>query len=294
MSEQNLGIEVPGEVKPQEVVERLAGEFGWKPKEEYEANGGNPDNWIPPEDYIRKEKKIRENLSLALEKERAEKEQTRRTLDSLKNHYMQLRSSIEKEFKEEIKALKQAKQNLVREGEVERALAIDTQIDMMQDKKEERLAELQADQAASQQGNFNQELANELQAEMADWMSVNSWYRPNTGDKNTQLADDIAIAWTARNGLPNSRASYKAMLRHVEQELKDIKPNLFSNPNQKRGDRVDDGGGEKTSSKDNIPKFTAEQEAVYKSMVEMDVRGEDGKPLTKAQLWREWKSIGAV
>ncbi len=295
--EQNLGTPIPGEKVPEATVEALAKDvFGWKPKEEFVEAGGNPDNWTSAEEYIRNEKKIRENLSISLANEKAEKAQTIRTLDSLKNHYVNLRKSVEAEFKDEIKALREAKRKYISDGETERALLMDDQIDVLKEKHEEKITKIDAEASQAVAAPVDQNLVQSLQQELFSWNQANPWYKGNTNDPDTQLADDFAIAYATKNGgAPTTPEGYRQMLKHVEKKMRDVKPNLFINPNAAKPSAVDDGGGKSTSqSKDRIPTFTADQERIYQSFVNADIKGEDGKVISRAQVWREWKQMGAV
>lgn len=294
---QELGIEVPGEQKPTEVVESLAREFGWKSKEEFEADGLDPDHWVEPTEYIRREKKFRESLAATHEATKAELQQTRRTLDSLKNHYMKVRESVEKELKTELQQLREAKRQLISNNELERAMLVDDQIDALKEKHEERLETLkQEEQAvASNPNQVDGQLLREIQEITADWQKSNSWYKQDKDDPNTKLADKIAKAYVADNGVPANSTQWKALLKHMESEMREHKPNLFVTKSQQRGDRVDDGGGtHKGAGSDGVPKFTAEQEAIFQSFVDSGVKGSDGKPITRKQVYNEWKAMGAI
>ncbi len=294
---QNLGIEVPGESKPTEVVESLAREFGWKSKEEFEADGLDPDHWVEPTEYIRREKKFRESLSATHEATKAELQQTRRTLDSLKNHYMKVRESVEKEYKSELQALREAKRQLISNNEVERAMLVDDQIDTLKEKHEEKLQTLSKEEQAvsANPSQVNGELLRTIQEITADWQKTNSWYKQDKNDPNTKLADSIAKAYVADNGVPENPTQWKALLKHMETEMREHKPSLFVTKSQQRGDRVDDGGGtHKGAGSDGVPKFTSEQEAIFQSFVESGVKGSDGKPITRKQVYNEWKAMGAI
>lgn len=298
MSEQNLGIEVPGESKPLEVVETLAKEvFGWQTKDEFVAAGHDPEKHTSAEEYIRKEKQIRESMKQSYDRVVDEKKQLSRTLDNLKNHYMGLRSAIETEYKDEIATLRAAKRNLIKEGETERAMLLDDQIDTIQEKHQEKLEALnQQEQQQMQSAGPDPQIQQELTAELNAWREKNSWYTGNPSHVNTKTADAYAQKWVIDNGGPQAMVQpggMKRMLRYVEDQMKELKPDLFENPTRKRESRVDEGGTQQGNSTGNI-RFTAEQEKVFQSYLAMDVKGEDGKPITRQQLAAEWKKMGVL
>jgi hypothetical protein len=198
-------------------VEQRALEMGWRPKEEFE---GNEEDFIDATEFVR-----RKPLFEKIDNVGKELRETKKALKALQAHHEKVK---EAEFQHALKSLREEKKIALEAGDADRLIEIDDQI---ADAKAQEVVNRnrQAQEASAPHPNFVQ------------WAARNTWYKTNA--ELTVVADQIGTAYAASN--PNT--SPDDVLKYVEQRVRKLYPENFTNPNKTRPSAVE--GGTSTPAK---------------------------------------------
>ena len=219
MSEENQVVEevVVEEVVVEETapvvseIEQRAIEMGWRPKEEFD---GDESDFIDATEFVR-----RKPLFEKIDNVGKELKETRKALKALQEHHAKVRES---EYQNALKSLREEKKAALEAGDADKLIEVDDKIaeakaqEVVQRTKEEK-------EATTPHPNFVQ------------WAQRNPWYR--TDGELTMVADQIGTAYAASN----PQLSPDDVLKYVEQRVKKIYPDKFTNPNKSRPSAVEGG-----------------------------------------------------
>jgi hypothetical protein len=212
-------------------VEQKAMDEGWVPKDEWE---GDPDQWRPAKEFV-----DRGELFKKIEDQNRTIKEFKRTLDDLKMHHSKVR---ETEYKRALEALKEQKKTAIADGDGERVVELDDQIDLVKD----------------EQRNLNQpkpqERVDSPNPEFTAWMDRNKWYQTKRPMK--AFADDLGRELAARGNSPSE------VLKEVERQVKQEFPNEFRNPNRDKPNAVEGSSGKGSVSKDTFVLTDTEKEVM--------------------------------
>ena len=193
---------------------------GWRPKEEWD---GDPDDWKDAKTFLRDGE-----LFKKIEEIKRENKNLRKTMTSLKTHYDKVRES---EYQRAMVQLKLEKKEALQEGDADRVIDIDDQIDA---KKEELALARQAEDLAREEP--------EIHPEFAQWVEQNRWYERNAEVRD--FADSVGVAY--KRGHP--AATPKEVLKYVEDRVAKGYPELFKNPRRNAPSSVEGGQPPRKSS----------------------------------------------
>lgn len=194
-------------------IETKARDMGWRPLEEFE---GDEENFIDAKEFVR-----RKPLFDKIDSQNKYIKSVSNSLNALKEHYSKVK---ETEYKNALAQLKQQHKLANREGEYDRADALENHIERV----EQEAAEFQAEQRKIQV-----EQPPEAQ-EFLEWKSQNTWY-----DKDTELskfADTLGIT------LHQQGMSKAEILKEISKSTRARFPDKFRNPNKDGAPKVEKPG----------------------------------------------------
>lgn len=192
-------------------IELKAIEMGWRPKEEFD---GDDAEFIDATEFVR-----RKPLFDKIESVGKELRETRKAMKALQEHHAKVQ---EAEYKHAVEQLKAEKKAALESGDADRLIEIDSQ--MAEVKANEVMAQQQAQQAK-----------NTLHPNFVEWVGKNKWYQSN-GEMRA-FADQVGTSYAAAN--PNTDPD--DVLKYVEQRVKKVYSEAFSNPNKTRPSAVEGG-----------------------------------------------------
>lgn len=229
-------------------TQQRAMEQGWRPKAEFD---GPEEEFIDAAEFIR-----RGELFGKIEQQRKDMAELRKTLKVVQEHYGKVK---ETEFNRALELLKRQKVEALKEGEPERVVEIETQIDSVKD------------QMAEQKANAQREAIREepvIDPRFTAWVEKNRWYAQDPELK--EFADSVGIAHTKANpGIQPER-----VLKYVEERVRKVYPDKFSNPNRDKASAVEASGGRQVTSKKSDKaddyELTPEEEKVFNTLKRSD------------------------
>lgn len=194
-------------------------ELGWRPQEEWQ---GDPSDFIDAKEFVR-----RQPLFEKIEHQSRELKQLRQAFDSFKTHHSKVK---EAEYNRALAALKTERRRALSEGETDKALAIEDQIEDIEGQKE---------QFESEASKAEQE-APVARPEFVRWTQENAWYGKERA--MTAFADRLGVE-LAQKGMSPSE-----VLQEVTREIKKEFSHKFSNPRRERAGSVESGSRSSNSS----------------------------------------------
>lgn len=235
-------------------VESKAAEQGWKPKEEWVAEGGDPDEWRSAREFV-----DRGELLKQIHNQNRKLKQVEQGFDALKTHHGVV---YEKAYKDALAALKSQRRAAMIDGDLDAVEAIEEAIE---EKKEEfqqaKIAEKPVGPAP----------------EFVAWVDRNSWYESN--EDLREFADFKGISYAKKH----PGVDPVAVLKYVEEEVKKKFPEEFG---VRRGAPSPVAGVDKTARKGRADAFelTEQEESIMKNLVR-------SKTMTKEEYIAELKKV---
>lgn len=219
--EENQNQEAPVEQtqveeKSDPFVER-AMELGWRPQEEWQ---GAPEDFIDAKEFVR-----RQPLFEKIEHQSRELKQLKQAFDAFKTHHSKVK---EAEYNRALAALKTERRRALSDGETDRALAIEDQIEDIQGQKQQFEREV----------STKEQEAPVARPEFVRWTQENSWYGKDRA--MTAFADKLGVELAQQGYTPMD------VLREVTVEIKKEFQHKFNNPRRERAGQVE--GGSRTSN----------------------------------------------
>jgi hypothetical protein len=247
-------------------VEQLAMDMGWNP--EFEGDEEKPA--LSAEEYIRKGAEIQQTMRKHLKEQKGKIENLEGTLTDLRMGVDELRSHNERVYKvqvqklqSELETLKKERRQAIEDGDADQVEEIDKKIMTTQQ------AAHAAAPAAATQSQDNAAIAANQRA-FEEWAKDHSWF--NQDVEMTQTAQALANEYQSK-GMP-----YKAMLRKVTRDIKDIYPEQFeaSNRTATKAPPSPEGTTTRTAKagKYSAKDLSSEQRSTMKRFVQMGVMSE--------------------
>lgn len=241
--------------------EQLAKSDGWKPKEEYLANGGEESKWVPHDEFNR-----RKELFDAIHKANQRAKRAEETANALAAHHAKVEQLAYERAKKE---LLEAKKEAARENNLAAIVDIDEQLDSLK-KPEPAIPK--------------------VAPELEDFASRNKWYAE---DEDMQAYANGVGAKLERE---NPDMPVTEVLRLVEERTKKAFPHKFGKPNTVATVTSSRTGPNTsaTGSKRNISYNDLDDEAktIYNKLVKTP-RNPHGV-MTEAQYLREYAAISGL
>lgn len=216
MNEDDIDVEVvdvePESNEPSE-AEVKARRLGWVPQEEFK---GDPEQWRDADDFLKRGEEIHgfmkadlERLHTTLTQRDKELAEIRSTMEEFRKFHNETEARAYKRAIDELKAMKA---DAVREGDGDKVVELDEQID-----------ELREAQRSKPAGNTAQK-TEQINREYLDWLPQNRWY-----------VEDVELQQIAHEEGELIKARYpdllgKAFLDKVTERVKKVAPDKFENP----------------------------------------------------------------
>jgi hypothetical protein len=198
--------EVETEIEELSPAEQEASEFGWVPKEKWESDGRDPDEWRSAREFVERGKLFKSMYEL--KRGYAGLDAKHKALQQHHTHV------FEKAHKQALDDLKKERRMAMRNDDMESAEALENEIEQLKENHEKERQIVQNEQVkASTSATPNPE----FQA----WMDRNAWYLSDADLRDE--ADAIALMYVNRN--PQSQPG--VILKHVESTLRKRNPDKF-------------------------------------------------------------------
>lgn len=232
---------------------------GWKPKDQWIADGGSPDEWRPAKEF-----KERGELFNKIETLSRELKGTKSTLTALKGHYERVKDT---EFKRALDTLKAEKKQALESGDADAVIEIDEKI---AETRETQRAQIAADKVAEP----------EISPVFTQWVNRNQWYQ---SDSDLQIyADGVGRAYAQANpGIDPVQ-----VLKYVEDKVKATFKDKFSNPRRTAPSSVE---GSRTPAK--VSRGEIEMDEAEKAAMNKFVRS---GIMTKEQYIADLKKVKGI
>lgn len=198
-------------------LEKLAGETGWAPKEEWR---GDEASWVDAATFIRQGQL---NLKSTLRSQDNKLSTMQTTLEEFKTHY----TNVEKKaYDRAIASLRTRQREAVEEGDTDAFDAVTSEIDALGSEIADTSQSTKAD-------------PNKADPNFDSWHPNNKWYNTDvflTAKADSEIAPAVAKMFPS---LVGSREFYDK----ITDEIKKAYPERFTNPDRARAAVAEDGGG---------------------------------------------------
>lgn len=254
-SDANEGISIPGEQTLSKVQEEALAQ-GWVPKDEFD---GDEERWVEAGEFVR-----RGELFRKIESQSKELKDVKKALNELAKHNSKVR---EVEYKRALDSLKAQKRTALSEGDADRVVEIDDQLDLVKDQQKQ----LQSQQL--------QEVRDEvINPELQNWIEKNSWYE---ADKKMRDYADFVGVKLAREGMSPTQ-----VLKEVEKEIKERFKEKFRNPNRDKPGAVEGATARSNKSSAADVELSDVEKTIMKTLV-------DGGHITKEEYIKQLVAVKA-
>ena len=207
MSEETK-VEVVEEKQEQVVeptpTEAKASEQGWMPKERWEAEGRDPEEWRPAKEFVDRGELFKSIHNI---KRELKQEQARTT--ALQKHHQYV---FEKAHKQALDDLKKEKRQAMKAEDLDKVAELDDEIEAKQEKFVTEKAELVAQVQATQ---------TPVVPEFEQWKETNTWY--GADEELSEFAEATAFVYMKKNpGYDPTK-----VLKHIEDKVRKQFPDKF-------------------------------------------------------------------
>lgn len=226
-----------------DIYEQKALEMGWRPKEEWE---GPEDEFIEAKEYVR-----RKPLFDKIEHQSKELKEIRKALRDLQSHHTKI---AEVSYKKAFDDLKSEYKKALTDGDADKVTELTEQMTDMKAAEKVRQAAPPVQQAPH--------------PEFIQWVEKNTWYAQDGEMRFT--ADQLGIAYAQNHPdlAPNE------VLKYVEQRIRKVYPDKFTNPNRAKPALVDGGSRAKPVTKSDDFELSDEEERVMKTFIRQGIMTE--------------------
>jgi len=237
--------------------EQQALALGWKPKDDFEGDEGD---WVDHNEFLR-----RGELFDAIHKSNRKVKKLEEQLAVLGEHH---KKTAEVAYEKALEELKREKKEAARDGDVERIVAIDEEIEVVKEKKTAATAAQTTESTPYD-----------------EWADKNSsWYETD------ELLTSFAIGYGGKLERANPSWAQEKVLSEVEKKVKETFPEKFGNPNRSKPSSVASSSstqGSKTSkNKLSYKDLPEEAQNIYRKLVKTS--SNPNGPLTEEQYLKDY------
>lgn len=238
-------------------VEQEAMSQGWVPKDQFQ---GDEHKWVDAGEFLR-----RGELFKKIEEVSKTAKHAKQTLEEFKAHYAKVR---ETEYQNALKTLRAERRNAMANGDFEQVEAIEDKMETVKTEAESVKKEIDTTPQI------------EIHPEVAQWVEANPWY--NSDSTMRAFADAIAMS------LNKEGKTGSALLRGIDEKVREAFPAKFKNPNRDRPGAVESSA---TKAKTVSPVDSFELTPQEKRIMETFVR--DGV-MTKEEYIADLKKVKGI
>ena len=236
-------------------VEIEAKAQNWVPKEEFQ---GDPEKWVDAGEFLRRGELFKKIDQVSRTAKRAEQ-----TLAEFKAHYAKVK---ETEYQHALATLKSERRAAMVNGDFEQVEKIE---ERMEQTKAESVAVKQEIQATTEQ----------VYPEVQEWVEKNKWY--NEDVKMKAYADAVAMQLN-KQGITGS-----ALLKGIDEEIRQTFPNKFTNPNRERPGAVESSSTKGSSGRRDAFELNEQETRVMNTFVRDGV-------MTREQYIKDLKAVKGI
>jgi|SRR3990167_5473809 len=211
---------------------------GWKPKEEFVAEGGNESDWRPAKEFV-----DRGELFTKIDEVKRENRNLKKTMQLFREHHEKV---AKVEYQRALDTLNRQKKEALVDGDADKVIEIDNQI----------LETRDAQKAAQVAQAFQEEIAPVVNPVFAAWVERNGWYQHDP--EMRAFADQLGTAYKQAN----PAADPTLVLKEVEKRVKKAYSEKFINPRKEDAPAVESGSAPRKSRVQQIELSDEEQQAM--------------------------------
>ena len=234
-----------------EAVEKEARLFGWVPKEEFR---GSETDWVDAEAFVKRGKEInpilRKNNEILMKKlddKAKEIDEIKASVEEFKKFQKEAYERKQIEYELQISELKAQKKTAIAEGDGDRVVAIDDQLDTIKEAQREAKEESKAPPPKQEAPQV------QTDPDIQDWLGRNPWFGQDM--EMTDVSNGLGA--TVRKQFPH--LSGRAFLDKLDERIAQYFPEKTTLGKKQRGSAVDStgnvraGGSNGKKSYDNLP-----------------------------------------
>jgi hypothetical protein len=241
-AEGNEGIQVPGEGGSQDPTnqnqapnyEEIARKKGWSPKEDFQ---GDEDDWVPAEEFVK-----REPLFDRIKSQSKELKSLRKTVEAMVSQHQK---QVDAGVKLKIKELQAEKRKAIELGDVDAVEEIEAQID---EQKEQTVP----------QSTTN--------SEVTEWVDKNPWFKTDPELNSFAVAMNKVEFEKTGDVMKSLENTKKAVMKAFPEKF-ESKPR--TTPDPVAGDNGDAKGGGGDDKRYSVSRLNPEQKLVYNQYVKV-------------------------
>lgn len=232
------------EGKQPSAIEQQALAQGWVPKDKFD---GDEDSFIDAKEFVR-----RGELFSKIDKQNREVKALQNALKAFKEHYSKVE---EASYEKALKELKTAERQALEDGDVSKFYAIKDEIT-----EAEKQADLVKDAKAALD---NVVVTPTVAPEFLNWVNKNPWYENYKYMR--EFADDVGQKLFAQG------VEKHAILKQVEQAVKNEFPNKFVNPNKEKPGMTESGKSSGGSAKTGDFELNDQERTIMNTLVKSGI-----------------------
>jgi len=224
---------MPGNEEYSEEIVEKAKSMGHIPIEEWK---GDPDNWTPPDEFIKRGETFMPFLKAQNRKYEEEVENLKITVSTLTEREKKRQEEIDRLSKMSEKtaqmAYQKAKQDILDQQRQAAGIGDVEAFDELEAKKEKLTPPFQPVAIETKPA---QPQVDSPPPEYVEWAKQNTWYETD------EFLKAVADATAGRIKKQNPNITFPALLAETEAQVKKEMPHKFTNPNREAGSLVDEG-----------------------------------------------------
>ena len=211
---------------------------GWKPKDQFVADGGSESDWRPAKEFV-----DRGELFNKIEEIKRENRSLKKAMSEFREHHEKVAKI---EYQRALETLQRQKKEALIDGDADKVVEIDNQI----------LETRDAQKAAAITQAYEEEQTPPINPVFLAWQERNGWYRNDS--EMRAFADQVGIAYKQAN----PGADPPTVLREVEKRVKKAYSEKFINPRKEEAPQVEGGSSPRKSRGETIELSEEEQRAM--------------------------------
>lgn len=219
-------------------TEEQAMSQGWKPKDQFVAEGGSESDWRPAKEFV-----DRGELFNKIEEIKRENRNLKKTMSEFRDHHAKVAKI---EYQRALETLQRQKKEALIDGDADKVVEIDSQI----------LETRDAQKAAAISQAYEEEQAPPINPIFLAWQDRNSWYKHDS--EMRAFADQVGIAYKQAN----PGADPPTVLKEVEKRVKKAYSEKFINPRKEEAPQVEGGSSPRKSREAAVELSEEEQRAM--------------------------------
>lgn len=227
-------------------TEQKASDFGWQSKDKWVEAGNKEEDWVPAKQFLY----IGDLKQQVIGKDK-ELSKTKKMMNLMKDHHLQVRETA---YKDAVAALKAEKAAALEEGDMIR-------VEKIKDRMDDEKAAFEKDKASLPK---EVPVVQTPPPEFYEFQARNPWYQENESKKDdmSREADALGDAMVRKAISSGKQVDVKDIYKEVETKIRKMYPEKFGSP---KSPQTDSPKNTAPSSSKSGPKLTEDELAVAKA-----------------------------